>query len=71
MNAKSKADLSSVARAENCSVHIDILRSLVRILQVGPKHPDASHLELDNYMSYVSIKHSYNAPLHGTKSKEI
>ena len=52
-------------------MHVDILRSLIRVRQVGPKHPDASHLELDYYMSYVSIENSYNTPLHGTKSKEI
>ena len=50
---------------------IDILRSLVRIQQVGPKHPDASHLDLDYYMSYVSIENSHNTPLHGTKIEEI
>ena len=71
LNAKLLPELLSLGRTEDSSVHIDILRSLVRIRQVGHKHLDASHLELDFYMSYVSIEKSYNTPLHATKINDI
>ena len=47
LNAKSLLDLSSVGRVEESSVHLDMLRWLVRIRQVGRKQPYASHLGLD------------------------
>ena len=36
LNPKSYPELSSVGRAEDQIVHLDILMSLVRIRQVGP-----------------------------------
>ena len=68
LNAKLLPELLSLGRTEDFSVHIDILRSLVGIRQVGHKHPYPSHWELDYYMSYVCIEKFYNARLHGTKS---